>query len=157
MTRYSIYLFIIIVSCCFAGCSADLAQRCASLYPCRDSIIVSEKIIHDSIPVGPWWLTVSDSVKCPVDTVERWQTFTKTITVPVRKVEFKYLVRDTCFLRIDEAAISQLQATNSDLRRQLEKEKVKAAKVGPWRLVSIILISLLVLALAYIIGKMLKR
>lgn len=143
-----------IVMC--TGCSS-LAKRCAQLYPCRDSIVVNTKTIHDSIPIGPWLFTVVDSVPCNPDTIIRYQKYERTITVPERIVKFKYLVQDTCFIRVDAAQADLLKHQNDTLRRQLEKAMAKANKIGPWRFISMFLILLLIASGTYIIRKSLKR
>lgn len=145
------------------GCSADLAQRCAEQFPCRDSVVVTQQIRIDTAYAGPWMFVDTDTVPCPPSDSGTLIVRRDTIRIPVQKTVFKYEYLDTCHITSNTAYEAQLQQKINQLSKELkarqnevnrERERVAASRAYKW--ISWLLIAALVAALGYIITRSLK-
>lgn len=160
MRKYFMLIGFVLV---FAGCSADLAQRCAEQFPCRDSVIVKQKVLHDTIQLGPWWIAETDSVPCPPSDTGIMLILIDTVFVPkfIKIVEWRY--KDTCIVQHDSAReaylkqiIAQLQTDLKERENDVQKALRKAEKGKPYKWISWLLILALVALLGYIVTRSLK-
>ncbi len=152
--------FIIIVLALGAlSCSTskDLAKICAEAYPCQGSMFVRDTIIHDTVEVGGWWTTITDSVPCPPSDTQVIVTAPRRVLVPVTKVAVTYQVRDTCYVRQDLAKLTALNNEIRTLKDLLNKSEQRVAGARPYKWITWGLLLLIVALLGYIITKAIKQ
>jgi hypothetical protein len=139
------------------GCSPELARRCAEAFPCRDSLVIQEHIVHDTVTAGPWMFVHTDTVPCPPSEEPGIVIRRDTIRIPVVRtaVEFRYI--DTSKVVVDVAAQTALRERILELESLLSSAKHTASAARPYKSIAWLLILAIIAALAFIVTKTLKQ
>jgi len=147
----SVLLFI------FAGCGTTarkltLAERCAQEYPCRDSTIILEHVLTDTLYLAGYDQIDTVQVPCPpnlTDTV--MVSVVREVRIPGKVIPVTIVQRDTVTARIDSAlraAYAELNAAYTQLEKDAQQAKtaLKEARRSsgrswwPWLLVGALVV-----------------
>lgn len=137
----------------FLGCSPELAQRCAEAFPCRDSLVIEERIVTDTITAGPWMFVHTDTVPCPPSDTPSVVIRLDTVRFPVIRhaVEFRYI--DTSKVVVDVSQQTALRQRILDLEHELKAARHAASSARPYKTIAWLLILAVSSALAFIVIK----
>lgn len=120
----------------FPGCipPGKLPQRCSDLFPCRDSTIIRERIVQDTVYFPEYGFEYIDTTKCPpglVDTLVIVKE--KTVTIPARTVTVTLPCQDSIIYIRDTALEAMLKEQLGDANELINKARRKADRQAAWK------------------------
>lgn len=130
----------------FSGCGVPykkLAQTCAELYPPNESVSVRDSIIYDTLYFPDYQFQFIDTTDCPPNLTDTLKVI-KTVT---KKVEIFVPVEIPAKEKIVTVRDSALANVNTNLRKEVEKYKLRAASAAGFKWAFWILLAV---ALSYI-------
>lgn len=149
-----ISLFILVLN----GCKAPTAAECAQLYPCRDSLVVNERVEWDTIDYMGTYVQYIDTTICPPASQPSTIIDTLRVPVPGKRIPIERLVKDSTWYRRDSAQIiSMMAALDNEIKaRQQAETELLACQAGgggktPWW------VALLAAVLGFFINKYLPK
>jgi hypothetical protein len=131
-------LIVIVMALVLVSCASqrDLAQECAEKYPPKDSTIIKERVVTDSVYIK------GDTVEvdCPPVVVTDPATGVVTITpikkktkCPDKNIEYKYVVKDTVVYRENTAKVIHLESVINDQVITIAKLAEEADAKDRWK------------------------
>jgi hypothetical protein len=147
----SSYLLLLLPGCIPPG---KLPARCAEDFPCRDSTIIRERLVQDTVYFPEYAFEYIDTTKCPpglTDTLVIVKE--KAITVPAKTVTVTLPCRDSLIYIRDTALEALLKEQLSDADKERLKLQRKADRQGAWKWAFIILALVLGLGVGFSLAK----
>lgn len=143
------FITVMILMLLLSSCNKELklAKKCAELFPVKDSLVIEERIITDTLMIPDTWVEYLDTTIClpDMDTVIIIKPVIK--KVPGRAVLTERIVFDTIIIQESSARLSILNHQIDALHDQKSTLELKLAKskgktnIMMWIIISIIGIS----------------
>jgi hypothetical protein len=138
--RYAAYLFTFyLLLFTFNSCipPGKLPQRCADQFPCRDSLILRDRWVHDTITFPDYQFEYIDTTHCPPNLVDTLLIIKERIrTVPGPVVAITVPCQDSIIYRRDTALETLLKEQLSAGDATIRSLQRKADRLSAWRWVA---------------------
>jgi hypothetical protein len=121
---FALAAFALLVASC--NPNTKLAQKCAEQYPCKDSLVIWEVSVLDTVELWDTYME-TDTIECPPSREGVTLIDYDTVFLKGHKVVITRTVKDSTHWRIDQAHIASLALEIEGLQQQRDNLTAKLA------------------------------